>query len=82
MTVRHYLSIDSTMYLLSPLVGGYAEGWSLSKLPDGESYHCHKDRHGLHCDCPDAVYRRENVVPGTECKHARALVEAHLLERN
>lgn len=43
------------------------------------TYHVVRDHDGLfHCDCPDAVYRREGKT-SEPCKHVRALLDLGLL---
>lgn len=55
------------------------EGWRLTK-PDGTTYDCGRTRHGYSCDCPDYVFRREDLEPDG-CKHCKALVAVGLLGR-
>ena len=68
-----FVYIDDRGYLLrrldtDPEVAKAA--WRLTNR-DGEEYDVHRDKHGLHCTCPDGIYRREGT--SEPCKHARAL---------
>jgi hypothetical protein len=51
--------------------------WRLAKA-DGTAYDVHLDGHGVHCTCPDHVFKHEGR-PAGPCKHGRALIASGLL---
>lgn len=69
------LFIGTQCYNLFPLDGELI-AWRLIKA-DGEIYDAHKDKHGTHCSCADATFRKE----GTRrvCKHVKALQEMRMI---
>ncbi len=51
------------------------EAWRLQKA-DGECHDVHVDEFGIHCSCPDFLWRRERL--GELCKHANSLLDVGL----
>ncbi len=76
----HYVKIAGNWYVVLRLATdpNVANVAFRVRKPDKTEYTVHRDRHGLHCTCPDGTYRRENTPH--LCKHAAALVKAQLLE--
>jgi hypothetical protein len=66
------LRIKDRSYSVQPLHTPEVRLYSLTKS-DGTTYHVHEDEHGIACDCPDYVWKREGLDP-QGCKHVRALV--------
>lgn len=81
-TFRLYLTIDRFPYHVRPIVTDpvFADRAFQLTRPDGKSYDISQTRHGLTCDCPDFIYRRDGLDPAG-CKHIRALVSCGLVER-
>ena len=70
---------DAIDYQLVKLDGDeMIAAWRLRK-PDGTEYDAHADKFGLHCTCPDGVYKRENQA--VKCKHCRSLEAVGLLPK-
>ncbi|MEW4570440.1 hypothetical protein AB1L88_21450 [Tautonia sp. JC769] len=77
-----YLTIGSTPYHVRPVLADPVlarRAFQLTK-PDGTRYDVSQAHHGLTCDCPDFIYRRDGLDP-LGCKHIRALVSCGLVER-
>jgi hypothetical protein len=66
--------IKDRAYSVQPIHTPEVRLYSLTKS-DGRTYHVHEDEHGIACDCPDYVWKREGLDP-QGCKHVRALVGA------
>ncbi len=47
---------------------------------DGTGYDAALTVHGLTCDCPDFIFRRDGIDP-EGCKHIKAMVAFGLLDR-
>jgi hypothetical protein len=54
------------------------KAYRLSK-PDGTAYDIARTHHGLTCDCPDFIFRRDGLDPDG-CKHIKAMVAYGLLD--
>ncbi len=79
---RLYLMIQRTLYAVSPLVCDptiASKAFRLHK-PDGRLYDVAQTRHGLRCDCPDFIFRRDGLDP-SGCKHVKALIKQGLLDQ-
>jgi hypothetical protein len=78
---RLFLRIGDTSYgvtKVAPRPSAVLEGWRLTR-PDGVTYDVGRDEQGCSCDCADFTFRREGM-PGTRCKHIRALVAVGLMQ--
>jgi hypothetical protein len=76
-----FLRIHQTFYEVQalacdPIVAKKA--FRLNKS-DGTLYDVAQTRHGLECDCPDFIFRRDGIDP-TGCKHVKALVAEGLID--
>jgi hypothetical protein len=54
------------------------KAYRLSKA-DGTDYDVAQTVHGLTCDCPDFIFRRDGIDP-EGCKHIKAMVTYGLLD--
>lgn len=78
---RLTLSIDGVDYRLRRIDAhpeAARKAWRLRKA-DGTTYHVAVMDHGIECECPDFVFRREGIDP-EGCKHCKALVAVGLLD--
>ena len=79
---RLTMAINGVDYRVEPNPAeAYAvmKAYRLSK-PDGTAYDIARTHHGLTCDCPDFIFRRDGLDPDG-CKHIKAMVAYGLLDR-
>jgi hypothetical protein len=76
-TCRLTLTINGTHYSVRPNVGAACVAFRLKKA-DGTVYDVARTLHGLTCDCPDFLMRRDGIDPAG-CKHIKAMVACGLL---
>lgn len=69
------LTIDQTFYAIRPLRCDSSVAQRAFRLQkfDGTFYNVAQTDFGGQCDCPDFIFRREEIDP-EGCKHIRALV--------
>jgi hypothetical protein len=78
---RLFLRIHQTFYEVQALACdpiAAEKAFRLNKS-DGTLYDVARTRHGLQCDCPDFIFRRDGIDP-TGCKHVKALVAEGLID--
>jgi hypothetical protein len=78
---RLTIAINGKDYLVNPnLTDGSAalKAYRLTKT-DGTAYDAALTVHGLTCDCPDFIFRRDGIDP-EGCKHIKAMVAFGLLD--
>lgn len=78
---RLTLEINDRNYQVKPTAAEASvaiRAYRLSKA-DGTDYDVAQTVHGLTCDCPDFIFRRDGLDP-EGCKHIKAMVTYGLLE--
>ena len=78
---RLTIAINGMDYLVNPNVAedsAALKAYRLTKT-DGTAYDAAVTEHGLTCDCPDFIFRRDGIDP-EGCKHIKAMVAFGLLE--
>ncbi len=78
---RLTIAINGMDYQVNPnLAEGSAalKAYRLTKT-DGTAYDAALTVHGLTCDCPDFIFRRDGIDP-EGCKHIKAMVAFGLLD--
>jgi hypothetical protein len=75
------LTINGTDYVVRPVLADSSVALKAFRLrkEDGTIYDIAQTAHGLECDCPDALFRRDGR-DATGCKHVKALVACGLLD--
>ncbi len=79
---RLTMAINGVDYRVEP---NAAEAYAVMKAyrlnkADGTAYDVAWTDHGLTCDCPDFIFRRDGLDPAG-CKHIKAMVAYGLLDR-
>jgi hypothetical protein len=78
---RLTIAINGMDYLVNPTLtdeSAALKAYRLTKT-DGTAYDAALTEHGLTCDCPDFIFRRDGIDP-EGCKHIKAMVAFGLLE--
>jgi hypothetical protein len=78
---RLTIDINDMNYLVKPNTAEASaaiKAYRLSKA-DGTDYDVAQTVHGLTCDCPDFIFRRDGIDP-EGCKHIKAMVACGLLD--
>jgi len=80
-TCRLTLSINGTRYSVRPNAASPFAALKAFRLrkSDGTVYDAAQTIHGLECDCPDFVFRRDGIDPAG-CKHVKALAACGLFD--
>jgi hypothetical protein len=80
-TCRLVLTINSTSYTVRPIFADSSIAVRAYRLRkgDGTIYDLVQTDHGLQCDCPDHLFRRDGIDPDG-CKHLKALVACGLFD--
>ncbi len=78
---RLMIAINGTDYLINPNVADGSVAVKAYRLikTDGTAYDAALTVHGLTCDCPDFIFRRDGIDP-EGCKHIKAMVAFGLLD--
>jgi hypothetical protein len=75
------LTINGTNYSVRPVLADSSIALKAFRLrkEDGTIYDVALTAHGLECDCPNFLFRRDGLDP-SGCKHVKALVACGLLD--